>query len=70
MSHPTHYVLTRYGFEYGAALVERAGSLHGHIVLTISTGRQRVDVRVTPSGLIRVNDVVKNEAAKAEGRAP
>lgn len=47
---------TAYGFRYGPALVERvcsddAGSI---VVLGVTTGKSRVQVRVTKTGTVRV----------------
>lgn len=55
-----HHAETRYGFEYGAARVERSWSHKGHVGLTIHTGKQLLSVRVTPSGLIRVGEIEKD----------
>lgn len=55
-----HCASTRFGFEYGAAHVERAASHKGHVVLFITTPKQRLHVRVTPTGLIRVEPIIPN----------
>jgi hypothetical protein len=55
----THFAWTRYGFEYGAARVERACSGKGYVVLRIETPRQIVDITVTPTGLIRLGELAK-----------
>lgn len=47
-------LVTQYGFEWGNARVERLVSHRGHRVLHVQTARQRVEVRVTPAGLVRV----------------
>ena len=49
--------LTRYGFRWGPATVSRACEHKGHVVLMIRGARQEVMVRVTPSGLIRVDKI-------------
>lgn len=48
---------TRFGFTWGQVTVERTANIKGHRVLTVKTNRERVDLRVTPSGLIRVTRV-------------
>ena len=50
------YCITRYGFVYGAATVERAASHKGHVVVSIKTPRQQMHIRITPSGLIRLDE--------------
>ena len=62
MSERIHAAHTPYGFEFGVALVERACSYKGHVVIEITTPRKRVNIRVTPSGLIRIDKVYPNEA--------
>lgn len=52
---------TQYGFQYGAARVERCASHKGYVVVGISTPKHRLDITVTPSGLIRVSKPVKND---------
>jgi hypothetical protein len=54
MSGKMHSLVTQYGFEYGAAKIQRIASDKGYAFLTISTPRQTVDIVVTPSGLIRI----------------
>lgn len=64
----THYAETSYGFEYGAAKIERTmpDDKFG-VVITISTPRELVDIRVTPTGFIRVGTVAK-QGQHASGR--
>ncbi len=45
-----------FGFQYGALTVERQMSVQGHVVIELSTPRTRLQVRVTPMGLIRIHD--------------
>ena len=52
---------TIYGFQFGAALVERYASHTGYVIVGVKTKRQRLELTVTPSGLIRVGKPVKNE---------
>jgi hypothetical protein len=47
---PIHYRETKYGFEYGAASVERTASHKGHILMLIKTPYRWLEVRVTPKG--------------------
>ena len=50
----THHAETQYGFEFGAALVERvASSPSGYVALFVRTPRESLEITVTPSGLIR-----------------
>ena len=51
---PTRCRPTQFGFLYGAASVHRMMSHKGHVLLAITTPRQTVEIRVTPSGMIRV----------------
>lgn len=44
---------TPHGFRYGPALVERMYSHKGHLWLQIKTDRETLEIRVTPTGLIR-----------------
>ena len=51
-----HYKETDYGFEYGAARVERccADEKHGWVVLQIKTASRCIDVYVTKGGRVRL----------------
>ena len=61
---------TTYGFQFGAALVERVGSCdrRGWVVLTLATpkhaGIDRLQIYVTKTGKIRISD------ARGEWKAP
>ena len=46
----THYRETKYGFEFGAAMVERTCSHNGHVVISIKTPYRWLEVQVTPKG--------------------
>lgn len=61
---PTHFAQTKYGFEFGAATVERLAMHENHVYLRIKTSRETLDVRVTPSGLIRTHKPEKPKATK------
>lgn len=50
---------TTFGFDFGTASVERITSHRGHVVVAVNTAKERVFIRVTPSGLIRVGTVEK-----------
>ena len=52
-----HIKDTKYGFEYGAATVERCCSdeTKGWVVISVATPRQRIDIYVTKTGKIRVH---------------
>lgn len=58
---------TRYGFKFGATEVERLASQAGYVIIGLKTPRQRVDITVTPTGLIRVGPTVANEERQAPG---
>lgn len=49
---------TRYGFRWGVLEVSRAAEHRGHRVITLRTDRERLDVRITPTGLIRIDGPV------------
>lgn len=51
---------TDYGFQFGAARVERFCSHKGYVIIGVTTPRQRFEIEVTPSGLIKPRQVVKN----------
>lgn len=49
-----HYHETRYGFQYGAADVTRIHSdKNGNVWLRVKTPKQTLEIKVTPTGLIR-----------------
>ena len=57
---------TQYGFVFGSAVVTRLcnGAKWGY-VLEVSGKKQRVEIRVTPSGRIRVGPITtRKEASK------
>ena len=47
--------LTPYGFRWGPALVERCASHKGHVVFSVTTDKEIQHIRVTPSGVIRID---------------
>lgn len=51
---PAHYKETRYGFEYGAATVERFHSQDGHVCIQLRSSKELLDIRVTKTGIIRI----------------
>ena len=55
---------TRFGFKWGVATISRACEHRGNIVLTIETPKQRVMVRVTPKGFIRLDPIEANRGEK------
>lgn len=63
-----HYRETRYGFEWGAAKVHRVASHQGYVAICITTPREVLHVRVTPSGLIRT-DLTKSTKRSANPRS-
>lgn len=44
---------TAYGFKWGQATVERICCHKGHLILSVKTKREEIEIRITPSGLIR-----------------
>lgn len=60
-----HFKLTQYGFEWGKAIVERVASTpKWGVVLDVRSSRHLVQIRVTPSGLIRVGAVHKGKGTQ------
>jgi hypothetical protein len=55
---------TPYGFQWGNAVISRACEHKGHRLLMIETPRERIMIRVTPSGLIRVDGFEANTGEK------
>ena len=53
-----HYEETKYGFQYGAARIERLWSCEKRkwIMLGVETEKMAVDIHVTKTGKIRVFD--------------
>jgi len=60
------YEDTPYGFNWGHVKVERAAQVRGNRVITIKTPRDVLQVRVTPTGLIRVDSHRSVEVAKVK----
>lgn len=49
-----HYTVTRYGFRYGACEITRKCSTEkGEVYVEVSTIREVMEIKVTPTGLIR-----------------
>lgn len=53
-SPPVTYCETRYGFIWGAMDIQRVYSHRGAVCLALVTPRQEWRVKVTPSGIVRV----------------
>ncbi len=51
----THFTNTQYGFEYGAAEVERLHSDDGRVWLGVKTPREELQIYITKTGLIRTS---------------
>lgn len=73
MSDPNiHFKYIDYGFEWGAAKVERFFSNKGQVTLSVSTSKDQLDIRVTKSGLIRIGlrkqDPTKNYSCASHSR--
>jgi hypothetical protein len=64
-----HRAVTRFGFEWGAANVDRLMSDEGFgvVIAVHTTCGQVVNIRVTPSGRIRVGKVGKRVPTKNGG---
>jgi len=51
---------TSFGFDWGPMSVERSASHEKWgVMLTLRSNRETVDIRVTPTGLIRISGPVK-----------
>lgn len=48
---------TTHGFRFNAANIEALTENKGHAYIRIETAKQVLDVRVTPTGLIRVDKI-------------
>jgi hypothetical protein len=55
-----HYAETRYGFDWGAAQIERCFSDHrrGWVTLRVITKKHDLQIYVTKSGKVRVHDAL------------
>lgn len=51
--------LTDFGFKIEAAMVERLWTHKGHAGILVSTPIQALEIRITPSGLIRLSTIRK-----------
>ena len=67
MMESIHYREASYGFEWGACSIERVASGKWGVALSVKTPRQTLDIRVTPSGLIRLG---KPTAPRGQEREP
>lgn len=54
---------TPYGFEFGPAKVERCSEIKGNVIISITTPRQLLYVRVTPSGMIKIDEPIRHQGA-------
>ena len=52
-----HFLETKYGFEYGAAKVQRifSDSKSGWVIIGIDTPKQSIQIYVTKTGKVRVH---------------
>jgi hypothetical protein len=50
-------VATQFGFKWGQVTVERWASHNGHLILGITTPCQVLQIRITPKGLIRMDEI-------------
>lgn len=58
-----HYKETKYGFEYGAARIERAVSddKRGWVVLDLETPKRKLSIYITKTGKVRIFDNDKKD---------
>ena len=56
----TEAKITQYGFQFGAAKVERFASHKGYVVIGLTTPKQRLEIIVTPTGIVRLGIPTKN----------
>ena len=70
-----HYEETTYGFEYGAAKIERIASdeKKGWVVVGLKTPKAKLDIYVTKTGKVRVHneeglELLPNEPRSAAER--
>lgn len=56
--------VTRFGFIYGSATVERICSGRFGVVITIFGARESIDIRVTPGGRVSVVEHTKRVRGK------
>ena len=63
-----HYKETKYGFEYGAAIVSRliSDDKKGWVTIGVSTKKQAIQIYVTKTGKIRIFDKDKELIVKSE----
>jgi len=55
-----------YGFVWNQLAVERTTIIRDNLILTLKTKRETVQIRVTPSGLIKVNARWRNKKGCSE----
>ena len=55
---PIRFEVTQYGFNYGAAEIQRncSDEKKGWVVLSVKTQKQEIQIYVTKTGKIRVHD--------------
>lgn len=51
--------LTKFGFVFGPVEVTRICSAHGDAYVRVTTARQEIDIRVTPTGIIRLGRIIQ-----------
>ena len=62
-------MITQYGFTFGPLEVVRiAATPTWGYAIDLVTPKQRLEIRVTPKGFLRVGKVVRNRAAPAKKR--
>ena len=55
MSDPKKHYRTEYGFVFNAATVSAICEHKGSAIIAVTTRRERLEIRVTPTGLIRTS---------------
>ena len=58
--------LDAFGFTWGPAKVTRLTEIRGNVVLKIATLRELLVIRVTPGGLIKIDDPIKKERSNGQ----
>lgn len=56
--------ITDYGFQWGLVDVSRCTEHNGHLIISITTPKRKLHVRVTPGGLIRLDDEPRRVSKK------
>lgn len=66
----TRAIPTQYGFKWGAGEISRLCDHNGHVTMQVKTPLAAIDIRITPSGMVRIDQTdgrpstVRIDAAK------